>query len=137
MKISDELNQLCYKVIGLCMEVHREMGPGFPEEYYQKALEHELTLSKVTFRSQEPAPMLYKGVQVGMNYLDFVIEDKVILEIKSVNQLTNEHLFQVLKYLSVSKHPLALLVNFGKSSLESERVLPTMKMQKFREKKQK
>ena len=89
----------------------------------------------MAFESQKPIPMFYKEFQVGMNYLDFVIEDQVILEIKSVNQLTNEHMFQVLKYLSVSDYEVALLVNFGRSSLQHKRILPSMKIQKFRERK--
>lgn len=129
MKLSQELEDLTYKIVGVCMEVHRELGPGFPEEYYQKALEIEFQSHYIPFEPQKPVPMLYKEFQIGMNYLDFDIEEKLILEIKSVNALNNVHLFQTLKYISVTQRPAALLVNFGKSSLEYKRVLPTKKMQ--------
>ena len=129
MKLSQELEDLTYKIVGICMEVHRELGPGFPEEYYQKALEIEFQACGVTFEPQKPIPMLYKETQIGMNYLDFDIDEQMILEIKSVNALNNIHLFQTLKYIGVTKRPVALLVNFGKASLEYKRVLPTKKMQ--------
>jgi len=120
MKLSQELEDLTYKIVGICMEVHRELGPGFPEEYYQKALEIEFQACGVTFEPQKPIPMLYKETQ---------IDEQMILEIKSVNALNNIHLFQTLKYIGVTKRPVALLVNFGKASLEYKRVLPTKKMQ--------
>ena len=124
-------DELSYKVIGICMDVHRELGPGFPDEYYQHALEYEFTQQQLSCQPQAPVPMLYKDVQVGMNYLDFDIGDTLILEIKSVNQLTKTHLFQVLKYLSVAKRSVALLVNFGNLSLEYKRILPTKKIKDF------
>ena len=132
MKISNELNELCYKIIGICMEVHNTVGPGFPEEYYQKALEIEFANNKVRFELQNPLPMLYKGTQIGINYLDFLIEEKIILEIKSVRSLDNVHLWQALKYVQVSGLDVALLVNFGQTKLQYKRVLPTLKMQKAR-----
>ncbi len=133
MEISKELNDLCYKIVGVCMNVHREIGPGFPEQYYQRALEIEFGLSSIEFESQKPLPMFYKEVQIGMNYLDFLIEDKVIVEIKSVRRFDDVHLWQVLKYLGVCPdYALALLINFGQKSLQSKRVLPTEKMQNFR-----
>ena len=132
MEISLEVNGLTYKSIGICMDVHREVGPGFPEEYYQKALELEFDLQHVRFESQKPLPMYYKEKQIGMNYLDFEIDEKLVLEIKSVNRLTNVHMFQVLKYLAVSECTVALLVNFGGAKLEYQRLLPTRKWQEFK-----
>lgn len=132
MELPKEINDLTYKVIGICMDVHREIGPGFPEEYYQKALEMELDNQGIAFEAQKPLPMLYKETQIGMNYLDFEIGEKLILEIKSVNQLNNVHMFQVLKYLSVSNLDIALLVNFGNEKLEYKRFLPTQKWQEYK-----
>ncbi len=113
------------------MEVHRELGPGFPEEYYQKALELEFPRKDVSFVPQQPFPMMYKETQIGLNYLDFDIEEQVILEIKSVNRLNDIHLFQVLKYLAVTRRSIALLVNFGNTKLDYKRILPTKKIQEF------
>ena len=132
MELSKEINELTYKVIGSCMEVHSQLGPGFPEEYYQKALEIEFAEQDVLFEAQKSLPLYYKQVQVGMNYLDFEINETLILEIKSVNQLTNIHMFQVLKYLAASELDVALLVNFGRAKLEYKRILPTEKWQEFK-----
>ena len=131
MKLEFNSDELTYKIIGICMKVHSEIGPGFPEQYYQKALEIELSEQELPFESQKPLPMFYKNIQVGMNYLDFDIDEKIILEIKSVNQITKTHLFQALKYIAVAQRPIALLVNFGTPSLEYKRVLPTKKIQDF------
>ena len=132
MDLPKEITDLTYKVIGICMEVHRELGPGFPEEYYQKALEFEFSGGKIAAEPQKSLVMLYKNIQVGLNYLDFEIEKKLILEIKSVNRLNDVHMYQVLKYLAVSNLSVALLVNFGNAKLEHRRVLPTRKWQEFR-----
>ena len=133
VKISKDMEELCYRVIGLCMGVHSEVGPGFPEDYYQKALEIEFGESNIPFVAQCPIPVIYKKVQIGINYLDFLIDDKLVLEIKSANALTNVHLFQTLKYLGYTKLDVALLVNFGREKMEHKRVLPTRKMLEFRQ----
>ena len=133
VKITKEVEELCYKIIGICMNIHTEVGPGFPEEYYQRALEIEFVESKIPFVAQSPVPILYKDNQLGVNYLDFLIDEKIVLEIKSVNVLTNVHMFQVLKSLGYTGLDVALLVNFGKEKLEYKRVLPTRKMLEFRQ----
>lgn len=131
MEITKELNDLTYKVIGICMDTHREMGPGFPEEYYQKALEYEFARQQIASEPQKPIQMMYKEIQVGLNYLDFVVEESIILEIKSVKRLDTVHLWQVLKYLALTKLPVALLVNFGPAKLEYKRILPSKKIQDY------
>ena len=133
VKITKDIEELCYKVLGLCMQIHSEVGPGFPEEYYQKALEIEFRDSNIDIIPQHPIPVLYKNIQIGINFLDFLIEEKLVLEIKSVVGLNNVHLFQTLKYLDYTSLDVALLVNFGKTSLEYKRVLPTKKMLEFRQ----
>ena len=134
MEITPEINDLCYTIRGICMKVHTAIGPGFPEEYYQKALEYEFAKQKIDCEAQKEAPVLYEDILVGMNYLDFVIADKIILEIKSTHDLNNVHRFQVHKYIAATEYELALLVNFGRSSLQHERILPTRKIQEFRQK---
>ncbi len=133
--LTQEINNLCYRINGLCMKIHSDVGPGFPEEYYQKALEIEFSERKLHYEPQKPVPVLYRDIQIGMNFLDFLIEDMIILEIKSVHNLTNVHMFQVLKYLGYTGLDIALLINFGKEKLEFRRILPTEKMMKFRESK--
>ena len=128
MQVPDSINNLTFRIIGLCMEVHRTLGPGFPEEYYQKALEYEFAKNDIVFEPQKVLIVNYKEIQVGVNYLDFLIEDALILEIKSVSDLNNVHKYQVIKYLAASDYKIALLVNFGRESLEHERLLPPKKI---------
>lgn len=132
MQIPKSITDLTYRIIGACMEVHRTLGPGFPEEFYQKALEHELALQKIDFEPQKHLLVEYKGKQVGLCYLDFLIENKLILEIKALSQIDGTHRAQVIKYLTAMKLDVALLVNFGATSLQHERILPPMSVQEHR-----
>ncbi len=125
---------LTYKIIGAAMTVHSVLGSGHPEEIYQKALEEEFRTSKIPYEPQKAVTITYKDVQVGLRYLDFVIDDKIILEIKSVNNLNSDHAFQVLSYFAATPYPVALLINFGKSKLEYKRLLPSKKILEHREK---
>ncbi len=129
VEITENLNSLCYKVVGICMEVHRELGPGFPEEYYQNALEYEFKSSNLSFEAQKAIQVFYKEIQVGLNYLDFVIDETLILELKSVREIDNIHRFQVIKYFAASDYPVAIIANFGKDSFQFERLLPPKKIQ--------
>ncbi len=131
--ITPEINSLCYQINGICMKIHSEVGPGLPERFYQKALEYVFVQENVDFQSQCPIPIMYRNVRLGTNYLDFLINERLIVEIKSVNMLTNVHLFQVLKYLGYTGMEVALLINFGKERLEHKRVLATQKMLKSRQ----
>ncbi len=117
------------------MRVHSVLGCGHPEEIYQKALEEEFRISKIPYEPQKAVSILYKDVQVGLRYLDFVMDDKIILEIKSVNNLNSEHEFQVLSYFAATSYLVALLINFGKSKLEYKRLLPSKKILENRVKK--
>jgi len=78
---------------------------------------------------------MYRDIQLGINYLDCLIGEKIIVEIKSANLLTNVHMFQALKYIGYTGLDVALLINFGREKLEYKRVLPTQKMLKFRQEK--
>ena len=71
MELSKEINDLLYRIIGIYMDVHKELGPGFPEEYYQKALEIEFQQCMIQTEPQKPLPMYYRGTQIGLNYLAF------------------------------------------------------------------
>ena len=129
MNIPKKLNDLSYKVTGICMKVHKGLGPGFPEEYYQKALEYEFQKNSLSFEPQKAIEVFYEEVSVGLNYLDFVLDDILILEIKSVNRLSDTHRFQVIKYFACSNYPVALLVNFGEAKFEFESMIPPKKIQ--------
>ncbi len=130
--IDEEINRLTYKVIGICIDILKEMGPGFPEEYYQKALEYEFNRNSMVNTPQKAIPMFYKDMEVGTNFLDFLVEDKLIVEIKSVSSLNDVHRSQVIKYFACSDYNIALLVNFGRAKLEHERMIPPKKIQDHR-----
>jgi GxxExxY protein len=105
------------------MEVHKTLGPGFLEAVYQASLAHELTLRGIAFEQQKRLPVMYKGLLVGDYIADYVIEDKIIVEIKSVSELNASHQAQALNYLAATGYKLAILINFGSDSLQQKRVL--------------
>ncbi|MBI5767996.1 MAG: GxxExxY protein [Verrucomicrobia bacterium] len=115
----------CYKIVGACFEVYREKGCGFLEPVFQECLELELGLQKLPFVAQKSLPLEYKGQPLKQRYVaDFVCFDKIILEIKAVSGVTDEHRAQVLNYLNATGFRLGLLVNFGHHpKLEWERIV--------------
>jgi len=113
-----------YKIIGLCMEVHRELGRGHNEVIYKDALELELRQSQIPFGREKEFSVLYKTVVLPHRYFaDFEVLDKILLEAKAVEKLNDAHVKQVLNYLATSKLKLGLLVNFGEDSLNYKRVV--------------
>jgi GxxExxY protein len=115
--------ELSYAIIGAAMEVHRILGPGFLEAVYQAALAHELTLRGIRFEQFKKLPVHYKGVLMGDYEADFVVEDKIILEIKAVSTLHPKHEAQAHHYLAATGLRLAILLDFGADSLEHQRVV--------------
>lgn len=108
------LNELTQRVIGLCMEVHRSLGPGLLESAYEAALAHELSLVEIPFKKQVDLPLDYKGVKLDCGYrLDFIIADELILELKAVQEILPVHKAQLLTYLKLNQKPLGLLINFN------------------------
>ena len=108
------LNDLTGKVIGLCIEIHRELGPGLLESAYEECLAYELTKAGLHFERQRALPVRYKEEQLDCGYrLDFVIEGALILELKAVTELHPIHEAQLLTYLKLDKKSLGLLINFN------------------------
>ena len=113
-----------FKIVGCCMEVHRELGKGHNEVIYKDALEIEFNRQGIPFRREPEFKLAYKGVILPHNYFaDFVVMDKIILEAKAIECLTDSHIKQTLNYLAASKLRLGLLVNFGEDSLNYKRVV--------------
>jgi len=113
-----------FKIIGLCMEVHRELGKGHDEVVYKDALEYEFGQAQIPFAREKEYRIQYKTIILRHKYFaDFVVFDKILLEAKAVDQLTDAHVKQVLNYLAASKLKLGLLVNFGEDSLSYRRVV--------------
>ena len=113
-----------FKLVGLCMEIHRELGKGYDEVIYKDALVVELQRSKIPFSRGKKYEVTYKEVILPHFYFaDFVIGDKILFEAKACEGLTDAHIKQVLNYLAASKLKLGLLVNFGENSLTWQRVI--------------
>jgi GxxExxY protein len=108
------INALSHQVIGLCIEVHRELGPGLLESAYEEALAYELTHAGLRFDRQRDMPLTYKSASLACGYrLDFIVEDELILELKSVNGFQAIHHAQLLTYLKLERRSLGLLLNFN------------------------
>jgi GxxExxY protein len=115
--------ELTFAIIGAAMEVHGILGPGFLETVYQSALARELTLRGIPFEQQVHLPVSYKDVLVGEYIADFIIDGKLIVEIKAVSNFNSQHQAQAMHYLAATGCRLALLLNFGTGSLEHRRVI--------------
>jgi GxxExxY protein len=115
--------ELSYAVVGAAMEVHRTLGPGFLEAVYQAALAHELALRGIPFEQQVRLPVRYKSILVGEYTADFVIESKIILELKAVTEIHDAYRAQTIHYLTATGCELAILLNFGAPRLQQERIV--------------
>ena len=113
-----------YDIIGAAMAVHNELGHGFLEAVYQEALEYEFKIRNIPARKEVPLQIFYKDRLLSKFYIsDFICHDKIIVELKSVTALHNEHKAQVLNYLKATKFTLGLLINFGKPKLDYKRII--------------
>ncbi len=118
------LKEKSYTIIGKCMEVHNNLGPGFLEIVYKDALEYEFRQSLIPYEREKKYEVNYKGtILPHFFYADFVIYDQIILEVKGMSGIATEFIAQSLNYLKVSGHPLALIVNFGELNLNYKRVV--------------
>ncbi len=103
-----------YEIIGAAIEVHKELGNGFLEPVYQECLEIELSKRKILFKSQEKLTLFYKNVALKKEYIpDFICFDKIIVEIKSLERLSNIEVAQLINYLKATKLKVGILINFG------------------------
>jgi GxxExxY protein len=109
-----EENEISRKIIGAAIEVHKVLGPGLLESAYEMGLEREMKIRGLNVRRQVALPLVYKGEKCDIGYrIDLLVENKVIVEIKSVESLNNVHIAQVLTYLKLSNCKLGLLINFN------------------------
>jgi GxxExxY protein len=113
MEPDPDLNRITNSVLGAAIEVHRLLGPGFPESVYGKALVVEFRRRGIAFEAEHVIDVLYKGESVGCGKLDFLVEGKVIVEIKAVEQFSSLHTAQVISYLRATHLRLGLLLNFN------------------------
>lgn len=111
-------DELTYKIIGCAMKVHNTLGPGFQEVIYQRCLAIELERAGVSFVREQEHTIYYEEIEVGTRRADFVVENKVVVEIKALTALEDVHLAQAKNYVVAYDFPLGLLINFGGKSLE-------------------
>lgn len=108
------INELTYKIVGACIEVHKIVGPGLYEDVYHKCLEREFDLLGLKYKSELEIPLIYKESNIDCKVkCDFLIEDVIVLEIKSVEKFHKIHKAQTINYMNLLKVPKSILVNFN------------------------
>ena len=114
---------LSYKIIGLAMEIHSKLSYGFLEKVYENALMLLLRRGGIEAKQQAPIKVYFEGEVVGEYFADILVEDKIILEIKVLDKITDVQRAQTLNYLKATRLELAIILNFGKRKLEYERLI--------------
>jgi GxxExxY protein len=118
------LQQETHSIIGVCMDVHKELGHGLLEIVYKDAIEYELQIRKIPFKREKEYEVRYKDIVLPHRfYADFVVYDSVIVEIKAQKNIIDENLKQIINYLALSKNKVGLIINFGEPSLKFKRVV--------------
>lgn len=117
-----KFSELTGSIIKCAMAVHSALGNGFPEVIYQRALEYEFELFGLVFARECEIPVFYKGKQVGVRRVDFLVEGKISVELKATSKLENAHLAQAINYLEAFNLEIGLLINFGGPSLDFHRL---------------
>lgn len=113
-----------YKIVGICMEVHRILGPGLLEIIYKDALEIEFKNNNIPYEREKEFSIEYKGnILPHKFYADFIVNEDIILEVKAVKEFSNEHIAQILNYLKLAGSEIGLLVNFQTKSLHYKRYM--------------
>ncbi|MDJ0901903.1 MAG: GxxExxY protein [Xenococcus sp. MO_188.B8] len=117
-----KLEEVTYTIIGCCMKIHNTLGNGFQEVIYQRCLNIELKRTGLQFGREVAQNIFYEGIRVGTRRADFIVEDKVIVELKAVINLENVHLAQAKNYVVAYNFPVGLLINFGSTSLQYKKI---------------
>ena len=112
-------NELTYKIIACAIEVHRNLGPGLLESAYQKCLIYELEKAGLKYEVEKPMPLVYKDMKLEQGYrMDIVVEERVVVELKSVDAILDVHEAQILTYMKLGNYELGLLINFNVALLK-------------------
>lgn len=124
MSLSKEVNERVYNIIGVCMEVHKTLGPGYPVEYYKKALDVEFESKEIKFEKKKNFQIIYKDILVGNFEVDYLIDEKIVIVILCQDQFRDTQVQQVLRCLQLTGNSLGLLVNFGSTKIQYKRIIP-------------
>ncbi len=122
IKSEYKYSELTGKIIGCAMEVHNYLGNGFQEVIYQRALAHGFEIIKLVFAREVEMPIFYKQKNIGTRRVDFLIDDKICVELKALTKLEPVHLAQAINYLEAFNLEVGLLINFGNTKLEFHRL---------------
>lgn len=115
--------ELSYKIVGILYDVYNELGYGLQEKYYEKAIGASFTREKIKFKNQVPYKIKFRGEEIGGYYLDFLVEEKIILEIKKGIHFSKRNLEQIKGYLKITSKKLAILANFTPTGVKFFRML--------------
>lgn len=115
--------ELSYKIVGSAFDVHNNLGSGHYEKYYQKALAESFSKNQLKFKEQDYFPLKYNNKIIGKNFVDFLVENKIVVEIKKDSRFARSHINQVLEYLKLSSLQLAILINFGNEGVSFKRLV--------------
>ena len=119
----EHLDRLTNKIIGLAIEVHKELGPGFDEKIYSRALDAEFSNGDIVFDKEKLIEVKYKNQKMGEHRVDFLVENELVIELKAVDRIVDVHMAQVLSYLKAIDKRLGLVLNFGAGKLQIKRVV--------------
>lgn len=114
---------LSYKIVGILFDVYNNLGGGYQEKYYQRAIAKELKDSGLKFKEQVKIPLKFKEESIGKYFLDFLIEDRIVLEIKASSKFFTRDIKQILAYLKSTNIELGILANFSRNGLKFKRIL--------------
>ena len=115
--------ELSYQIVGILFDVYNQLGHGFSEKTYQKAIATALKGSNLKYSEQVYAPILYHGVKIATNYFDFLIDEKIVLEIKKGNHFAKSHIDQLYEYLKNQKLKLGILAYFAPRNVHFKRIV--------------
>ena len=118
----EEIEKLTNKIIGCCIDVHKELGPGFLESIYHKALEIRFAEEEIKFESEKEISVSFHKKFVGLHRLDFLVEKEIVLELKTVKEIHKKYYAQVRSYLKAVNKDIGLLINFSDFKLDPRRV---------------
>jgi GxxExxY protein len=116
-------SEITDKIINLAIKVHKELGPGFIEKFYEKALIYELGKNKIRYIAQKEVSVKYENISLGTQRIDLVIENRVIVELKVISEINEVNIAQIVSYLRASGVKVGLILNFAKNKLEIKRVI--------------
>jgi len=119
----EKLNELSNKIIGIGIKIHKALGPGFLESIYEKAMVYEFEREHLKFKQQAVIRVNYRDLQLGNQRVDFIVNNEIILELKTISEIMELHQAQLLSYLKTVNKRLGLVLNFGKKKLEIKRVV--------------